>query len=130
MTEFRFSYNIFGVHSRDDFVETCRRGERYGYDTVFAADHLGITSPFPALVAAAGATQLLAATVSEDEGVVLGGAVGECRRPRPGFGAGPWWSCRRCDGHGVVMIGSGYSAVTSVTAARAAVSSTMVLLVA
>jgi probable F420-dependent oxidoreductase len=59
MTDFRFSYNIFGIHSRDDFVETCRRGERYGYDTVFAADHLGIASPFPALVAAAAATQRL-----------------------------------------------------------------------
>ena len=58
MTNFRFSYNIFGIHSRDDFVETCRRGERYGYDTVFAADHLGIASPFPSLVAAA-ATQWL-----------------------------------------------------------------------
>jgi probable F420-dependent oxidoreductase len=59
VTDFRFSYNISGIHSRDDFVETCRRGERYGYDTVFAADHLGIASPFPALVAAAAATQRL-----------------------------------------------------------------------
>jgi probable F420-dependent oxidoreductase len=59
VTDFRFSYNIFGIHSRDDFVEICRRGERYGYDTVFAADHLGIASPFPALVAAAEATQRL-----------------------------------------------------------------------
>jgi probable F420-dependent oxidoreductase len=59
MTGFRFSYNIFGVHSAEDFVQICRRGERYGYDTVFAADHLGIASPFPALVAAAAATQRL-----------------------------------------------------------------------
>ena len=59
MTDFRFSYNIAGVHPREDFVETCRRGERYGYDTVFAADHLGIASPFPTLVAAAEATQRL-----------------------------------------------------------------------
>ncbi|MGH3926181.1 MAG: LLM class flavin-dependent oxidoreductase [Pseudonocardiaceae bacterium] len=59
MADFRFSYNIFGIHSRDDFVQTCRRGERYGYDTVFAADHLGIASPFPALVAAAEAAQRL-----------------------------------------------------------------------
>jgi alkanesulfonate monooxygenase SsuD/methylene tetrahydromethanopterin reductase-like flavin-dependent oxidoreductase (luciferase family) len=51
--EFRFSYNIFGLGSREEFVETCRHGERYGYDTVFAADHLGTASPFPALVAAA-----------------------------------------------------------------------------
>ncbi|SEC51273.1 probable F420-dependent oxidoreductase, MSMEG_2516 family [Rhodococcus jostii] len=59
VTGFRFSYNIFGIHSREDFVETCRRAERYGYDTVFAADHLGVASPFPALVAAASATESL-----------------------------------------------------------------------
>jgi probable F420-dependent oxidoreductase len=59
MTDFRFSYNIFGLESRDTFAETCRRAERYGYDTVFAADHLGVASPFPALVAAAQATERL-----------------------------------------------------------------------
>ncbi|MGW3471006.1 LLM class flavin-dependent oxidoreductase [Saccharopolyspora sp. NPDC000995] len=32
---------------------------RHGYDTVFATDHLGIASPFPALVAAAQATERL-----------------------------------------------------------------------
>ncbi len=59
MASFRFSYNIFGIGSGEDFAETCRRGERHGYDTVFAADHLGVASPFPALVAAASATQRL-----------------------------------------------------------------------
>ena len=59
MRDFRFSYNIFGLGSREDFVDTCRRGEGYGYDTVFAADHLGVASPFPALVAAAAATERL-----------------------------------------------------------------------
>lgn len=59
MTDFRFSYNIFGIHSRGDFIETCRRSERHGYDTVFAGDHLGVAAPFPALVAAAEATQRL-----------------------------------------------------------------------
>jgi probable F420-dependent oxidoreductase len=59
MSGFRFSYNIFGLESPDAFAETCRRAERYGYDTVFAADHLGIASPFPALVAAAHATERL-----------------------------------------------------------------------
>ncbi len=59
MTGFRFSYNVFGIDSVDDFVATCRRGEDYGYDTVFAADHLGIASPFPTLVAAAAATERL-----------------------------------------------------------------------
>lgn len=56
---FRFSYNVHGISSRDQFVDTCRRAERYGYDTVFTADHLGIPSPFPVLVAAAEATQRL-----------------------------------------------------------------------
>jgi probable F420-dependent oxidoreductase len=57
--DFRFSHNIFGIESLHAFTETCRRAERLGYDTVFAADHLGIASPFPALVAAAGATERL-----------------------------------------------------------------------
>ncbi|MCI2416541.1 TIGR03621 family F420-dependent LLM class oxidoreductase [Saccharopolyspora sp. K220] len=59
MTDFRFSYNIFGIESHSTFVETCRRAEQHGYDTVFAADHLGTASPFPALVAAAQATERL-----------------------------------------------------------------------
>jgi probable F420-dependent oxidoreductase len=57
--EFRFSYNIFGLGSRAEFHDTCRRGERYGYDTVFATDHLGVAAPFPALVAAAAVTDRL-----------------------------------------------------------------------
>jgi probable F420-dependent oxidoreductase len=59
MRDFRFSYNIFSVTSRDDFVAECRAAEEFGYDTVFAADHLGIPAPFPLLVAAAEATQRL-----------------------------------------------------------------------
>jgi probable F420-dependent oxidoreductase len=57
--DFRFSYNIFGLGDRDEFVATCRRAEGYGYDTVFATDHLGTVSPFPALVAAASVTERL-----------------------------------------------------------------------
>jgi probable F420-dependent oxidoreductase len=59
MADLRFSFNIFDIGSREEFAETCRRGERYGYDTVFAADHLGMPAPFPALVAAADATERL-----------------------------------------------------------------------
>ncbi len=59
MSGFRFSYNVHGIDSREEFTETCRRAERYGYDTVFAADHLGIPAPFPLLVAAADATDRL-----------------------------------------------------------------------
>jgi probable F420-dependent oxidoreductase len=59
MRDFRFSFNIFGITSRDAFVAECREAEEYGYDTVFAADHLGIPAPFPLLVAAADATRRL-----------------------------------------------------------------------
>src|SRR4051812_2295364 len=59
MSDFRFSFNILDIGSREEFAETCRRGERYGYDTVFAADHLGSVAPFTAMVAAADATERL-----------------------------------------------------------------------
>lgn len=59
MRDFRFSYNIFGFTSRQAFADECREAEELGYDTVFAADHLGIPAPFPALVAAAEATRRL-----------------------------------------------------------------------
>jgi probable F420-dependent oxidoreductase len=59
MRDFRFSFNIFGITDRQAFVDECRAAEDYGYDTVFAADHLGIPAPFPLLAAAAGATQRL-----------------------------------------------------------------------
>ncbi|GGI91049.1 LLM class F420-dependent oxidoreductase [Saccharopolyspora subtropica] len=57
MRDFRFSYTIVGVDS--SFAETCRRAEQHGYDAVLAADHLGLPAPFPALVAAANATERL-----------------------------------------------------------------------
>ena len=59
MRDFRFSYNIFSITSREDFAAECRAAEEFGYDTMFAADHLGIPAPFPLLVAAAEATQRL-----------------------------------------------------------------------
>ncbi|MDI2027892.1 LLM class F420-dependent oxidoreductase [Saccharopolyspora sp. TS4A08] len=59
MADFRFSYNVFGIRSLAEFTDTCRRAESLGYDTVFAADHLGAPSPFPVLVAAAQATERL-----------------------------------------------------------------------
>jgi probable F420-dependent oxidoreductase len=59
MHQFRFSFNFFGITSRQAFVDECREAEEYGYDTVFCADHLGVPAPFPLLVAAAEATQRL-----------------------------------------------------------------------
>jgi probable F420-dependent oxidoreductase len=57
MRDFRFSFNVFGISSRDEFVAECREAEEAGYSTVFAADHLGIPAPFPLLVAVAAATE-------------------------------------------------------------------------
>ncbi|MFC7340283.1 LLM class flavin-dependent oxidoreductase [Saccharopolyspora griseoalba] len=59
MRDFRFSYNIHGLSDLDSFAATCRRAEELGYDAVYAADHVGIPSPFPILVAAAAATERL-----------------------------------------------------------------------
>jgi probable F420-dependent oxidoreductase len=59
MRDFRFSFNIFGISNRQEFVDECAEAEGYGYSTVFAADHLGIPAPFPLLVAAANATERL-----------------------------------------------------------------------
>lgn len=59
MRRFRFSFNIFGITNRPDFAGECREAEDYGYDAVFAADHLGIPAPFPLLIAAAAATRRL-----------------------------------------------------------------------
>ncbi len=57
MHKFRFSFNIFGVRSRQEFVDECRQAEQFGYDEVFSADHLGMAAPFPVLIAAAEATR-------------------------------------------------------------------------
>src|SRR5260370_27845282 len=55
--DFRFSFNVFHITTRQAFVHTCREGERHGYNAVFAADHRGLPAPFPLLVAAAEATE-------------------------------------------------------------------------
>lgn len=59
MRDFRFSCNVFGISTREAFARHCREAESAGYDTIFAADHLGIPAPFPLLVAAAEATRTL-----------------------------------------------------------------------
>ncbi|MBD0839918.1 LLM class F420-dependent oxidoreductase [Streptomyces sp. TRM68416] len=59
MRGFRFSFNICQAESKEDFAKMCRRSEEYGYDVVLTADHLGMLAPFPALVAAADATDRL-----------------------------------------------------------------------
>jgi probable F420-dependent oxidoreductase len=56
---FRFSFNIFGITSRREFVAECRQAEEFGYDEVFSADHLNFAAPFPTLIAVADATARL-----------------------------------------------------------------------
>jgi alkanesulfonate monooxygenase SsuD/methylene tetrahydromethanopterin reductase-like flavin-dependent oxidoreductase (luciferase family) len=57
--EFRFSANFFGVTSQADFTAFCQQVEGLGYDTLFAADHLGSVAPFQMIVAAAQVTSRL-----------------------------------------------------------------------
>ncbi|WP_026410763.1 TIGR03621 family F420-dependent LLM class oxidoreductase [Actinomadura oligospora] len=59
MRNFRFGFNFFDIRSREDFVDQCRRGERYGFDVALVPDHLGSPAPFPTMVAAADATERL-----------------------------------------------------------------------
>jgi probable F420-dependent oxidoreductase len=59
MRDFRFSCNVFAIRSADGFTGYCQAAERFGYDTVFSADHLGSPAPFTPLVTAAAATRRL-----------------------------------------------------------------------
>ena len=59
MRDFRFSCNVFAIRSADGFTGYCQAAERFGYDAVLTADHLGSPAPFAPLVAAAAATQRL-----------------------------------------------------------------------
>jgi len=60
MHPFRFSFNIFGLTTKEAFAAECREAEALGYDAVFSADHIGMAAPFPVLIAAAEATSRLA----------------------------------------------------------------------
>jgi probable F420-dependent oxidoreductase len=59
MRDFRFSCNVFRVGSRAEFVQYCQDAERFGYSTLFTADHLGSPAPFTPLVLAAQVTERL-----------------------------------------------------------------------
>ncbi|MEU2624401.1 TIGR03621 family F420-dependent LLM class oxidoreductase [Streptomyces sp. NPDC007157] len=54
---FRFGVNLLTPASADEWRAKCRRAEEFGYDVLLVPDHLGMPAPFPALVAAAGATE-------------------------------------------------------------------------
>ncbi|MFI1869363.1 LLM class F420-dependent oxidoreductase [Streptomyces jumonjinensis] len=54
---FRFSVNMLAPADGAQWREKCRRAEELGYDLIQVPDHLGMPAPFPALVAAASATE-------------------------------------------------------------------------
>ncbi|MBC9714900.1 TIGR03621 family F420-dependent LLM class oxidoreductase [Streptomyces sp. TRM66268-LWL] len=54
---FRFGVNFLGTAPADAWRAKCRRAEELGYDVLLVPDHLGMPAPFPALVAAAEATE-------------------------------------------------------------------------
>lgn len=48
--------NLLSPVGRAEWQDRCRRAEDLGYDVICVADHLGMPSPFPALVSAAAVT--------------------------------------------------------------------------
>ncbi|MEU6914588.1 LLM class F420-dependent oxidoreductase [Streptomyces olindensis] len=54
---FRFGVNLLQPASAGEWRAKCRRAEELGYDVILVPDHLGMPAPFPALVAAAEATE-------------------------------------------------------------------------
>ncbi|MEU2431895.1 TIGR03621 family F420-dependent LLM class oxidoreductase [Streptomyces sp. NPDC007861] len=57
MRPFRFAVNMVTPAEGEEWRTRCRRAEALGYDVILVPDHLGMVAPFPALVAAAGATE-------------------------------------------------------------------------
>ncbi|MGV9696638.1 LLM class F420-dependent oxidoreductase [Streptomyces sp. NPDC003470] len=54
---FRFGVNLLASAPAGEWSAKCRRAEELGYDVILVPDHLGMVAPFPALVAAARATE-------------------------------------------------------------------------
>ncbi|GAA3550568.1 LLM class F420-dependent oxidoreductase [Streptomyces osmaniensis] len=54
---FRFGVNLMTSAPAEGWRTKCRRAEELGYDVILVPDHLGMPAPFPALVAAAEATE-------------------------------------------------------------------------
>ncbi|CAL9324823.1 LLM class F420-dependent oxidoreductase [Streptomyces sp. SudanB52_2052] len=54
---FRFGVNLLQPGSAGEWRAKCRRAEELRYDVILVPDHLGMPAPFPALVAAAEATE-------------------------------------------------------------------------
>ncbi|MBG0856997.1 LLM class F420-dependent oxidoreductase [Streptomyces spinoverrucosus] len=54
---FRFGVNLVSPAPAGEWRAKCRRAEELGYDVLLVPDHLGMPAPFPALAAAAAATE-------------------------------------------------------------------------
>ncbi|WP_210586037.1 LLM class F420-dependent oxidoreductase [Streptomyces sp. GESEQ-35] len=54
---FRFGVSLITPAPAAEWRTRCRRAEELGYDVILVPDHLGMVAPFPALVAAAEATE-------------------------------------------------------------------------
>src|SRR5919108_1905512 len=54
---FRFAVSLINPAPAGEWRAKCRRAEELGYDVILVPDHLGMVAPFPALVAAAEATE-------------------------------------------------------------------------
>ncbi|MEV6167386.1 TIGR03621 family F420-dependent LLM class oxidoreductase [Streptomyces sp. NPDC051954] len=54
---FRFGVSLITPAPAAEWRARCRRAEELGYDVILVPDHLGMVAPFPALVAAAEATE-------------------------------------------------------------------------
>src|ERR1700728_4655358 len=67
---FRFGATLFNVGSRSAWRDRVREVEDLGYDVLQVPDHLGMPSPFPALVAAADVTNMRLGTYVLNAGVV------------------------------------------------------------
>ncbi len=54
---FRFGVSMIVPAPAGEWRAKCRRAEELGYDVILVPDHLGMVAPFPALIAAAEATE-------------------------------------------------------------------------
>ena len=67
---FRFGASLVSVGSRAAWRDRVREVEDLGYDVLQVPDHLGMPSPFPALVAAADVTNMRLGTYVLNAGIV------------------------------------------------------------
>ncbi|MEU7767766.1 TIGR03621 family F420-dependent LLM class oxidoreductase [Nocardia sp. NPDC049190] len=67
---FRFGVSLFTVNSRSAWRDRVRKVADLGYDVLQVSDHLGMPSPFPALVAAADVTSMRLGTYVLNAGIV------------------------------------------------------------